>query len=444
MKHYCESRQLRMLMALLLILGFCVVGITQGAEGSEEGKVLTAVQQKMLKEISVDFRDTPIDDVIRTIAKQVDLDIVKGPLVTGNVTATLTDVPLAEALGQILSAYGFGYVSSENMIRIVPASELTEETEKLVSKVYLIVYADVTEVETVLTKVISKRGSISASPTTGNIMITDVESKMAAIDLFIEQIDRRTPQILVEARIYDITNTDSLDLGVEWNNLGRNTGRGSERAAVGDGSSLVGGPVTGFSRSDPFMTGVLTSTTSKATGTTGTFNFGILTPHMDVDMLITAARDRGAAKLLASPRILVLDNQLATFKAIREIPYQQLQQGGYQSYGTTEFKEVGVELQVTPHLAKDGMIRLHIMPTFSVYVSDVTLNLTGTSISMPQPVVDTRTADTMALVKDGTTVVIGGLKKEEVTQEISEVPLLSDIPLLGELFKFEGEKTINS
>lgn len=444
MKKCCNKGCLSVAVAMLFIFGFCAAVIAQDTGAAEEQKVLTAVEQKMLKNISVDFRETPIDDVIRAIAQQADLDIVKGPEVTGNVTATLTDVPLEEALSQILSAYGYGYVPSENMIRIVPASQLTQETEKLVSKVYRIVYADVTEAEKALTKIISKRGSISSNPGTSNIMITDTESNIKAIDAYIEEIDRRTAQILVEARIYDVSNSDALDLGVKWNNVGRNTGRGTERAAIGTGTSPIGGPVTGFSRSDPFITGEFGSSTSKATGTTGTLDFGILTKHMDIDMLITAALEQGGAKLLANPRIMVLDNEQATFKAVREIPYQQLQQGGYQSYGTTEFKEVGVELQVTPHLAKDGMIRMRIVPVFSVYVRDVDLTLTGTSVTMPQPVVDTREADTIALVQDGDTVVIGGLRKEEVTQEISKVPLLSDIPLLGELFKFRGENTVNS
>jgi type IV pilus assembly protein PilQ len=436
---------LKILAIVVVLLGFCTVSFTKdAAKPAEQQKAPTAVDQKMLKKISVEFRDTPIDDVIRTIAKQVDLDIVKGPDVTGNVTATLTDIPLNEALTHILSAYGAGYVASENMIRIVPASQLTEETEKTVSKVYRIVYADVTEAEKALTKIISKRGSISSNPGTSNIMITDTESKIAAIDSYIEEIDRRTAQILVEARIYDVSNTDALDLGIEWR-AGRNTGYGTGRATGIGTLSTVGGPVSGtLTNNDPFMTGGFTSTTGKATATTGTLDFGIITRHADIDLLMSAARQKNGAKLLANPRILVLDNEQATFKAVREIPYQQLQQGGYQSYGTTEFKEVGVELRVTPHLAKDGLIRLHIVPVFSVHVDDVDLQLTGTSITMPQPVVDTREADTIALVQNGDTVVIGGLRKEEVTQEISKIPLLSDIPILGALFKFQGEQTINS
>ncbi|MHC4227268.1 MAG: secretin N-terminal domain-containing protein [Planctomycetota bacterium] len=445
MKNLWELRNLKVPAALLLILGICMAGIAQDAgPPAEEEKVLTAVDQKMLKRISVDFRETPIDDVIRTIAKQVDLDIVKGPAVTGNVTATLTNVPLEEALNHILTAYGAGFVKSENMIRIVPSDQLTEETEKVVSKIYRIVYADVTEVEQALTKVVSSRGSISASAATGNIMVTDTESRMAAIDSFVEEMDRKTPLILVEAKIYDLKNTDALDLGVEWG-AGRNTGRGVGRA-TGTGMSATGGPVTGFSRSDPFLTGAFDSTTTKV-ASTGTLDFGILTDHMDVDVLLSAIQQQDTAKLLASPRILVLDNQTASFKAIEEIPYQQLQQGGFQSFGTTEFKEVGVELEVTPHLAKDGLIRLHILPVFSVHVRDVeitTIGTGGTPISSPQPVIDKRQADTIALIQDGETVVIGGLRKQTINQLISKIPLLGDIPVLGALFTFEGEETINS
>ena len=246
MKNCFESGKFKALTALLLMFAFCVVSLAQDAgEAATEEKVLTAVDQKMLKRISVDFRDTPIDDVITTIAKQVDLDIVKGPDVTGNVTATLTDVPLQEALDQILTAYGAGFVASENMIRIVPAAQLTEDTEKMVSKVYRIVYADVKEVEKVLAKAISKRGTISANPGTSNIMITDIESRITDIDTFVEEMDRRTAQILVEARIYDISNTDSLDVGVEWS-AGRNTGYGTGYPTLDSSSGrIIDGPASG-------------------------------------------------------------------------------------------------------------------------------------------------------------------------------------------------------
>jgi type IV pilus assembly protein PilQ len=438
------------LVVLSVVLGLPLAGVAQQPPPAQppqaEQAPLTVVQKKMQKVITVKFNNTPIEDVLRTIAEQADLDIVKGPDIKGEVTATLTDVPLGEALNQILSAYNCGYVASENIIRIVPASQLTVETEKLVSKVYRIYYANVTEVEQALTKIISKRGQVTASKGSSNIIVIDTESNIRAIDSFLEEIDRITPQIMVEVRIYDVSNADSLDLGVEWNNLGRNSGRGTGYPAINEDTGRVtGGPASGFSRSEPFVGGAFGSTTNKATGASGTLNFGILNESIDLDMIFTASQFKEAAKLLANPRIIVLDNETASFEVTREIPYQQLQQGGAQSYGTTEFKPVGVNLKVTPHLAKDGLVRMRIIPEFSVHVSNVTLSLVGTStVSMPQPVVDKRKADTVAMVKDGQTVVVGGLRKDEVTQEISKVPLLGDIPIIGWLFRFQGEKNVNS
>ena len=447
MRNFCDSKGLTILAALLLIWGLSVTVAGQDAQEMESESVqLTTVEEKMLQRISVDFRETPIDDVIRALAKQADLDIVKGPDITGNVTATLTDVPLEEAMNQILTAYGCGYVASENMIRIVPASQLTEETERTVSKIYRITYADVKQVEQALTKVISKRGSIASSLGSSNIIVTDTESKIKAIDAFVDEIDRVTPQILVEVRIYDVKNTDELEFGFEWR-AGRNSGYGTGRATGIGSNSTTGGPVSGtLTNSDPSITGLFESTTQQV-GSTGVLDLGILTQHADLDLLFSAIQQQDAAKLLANPRILVLDNETASFKAIEEIPYQRLQQGGYQSFGTTEFKEVGVELEVTPHLATNGLIRLHIIPVFSVQVDSVEITTIGTggaSITSPQPVVDKREANTIALVRDGQTVVIGGLRKQTVNQLVSKVPVLGDIPLLGWLFSFEGEETVNS
>ncbi|MBN2181278.1 MAG: hypothetical protein JW715_05140 [Sedimentisphaerales bacterium] len=440
MRNFYNCERFIMLVALILFLGLGMTGITRAAQDAQaveaEEKDMTVVQQKMLQRVSVDFSKTPIDEVIRALAMQADLDIVKGPDITGEVTATLTDVPLEEAMNQILTAYGCGFVASENVIRIVPASQLTEETERTISKIYRITYADVKQVEQALTKVISKRGSIASSPGSSNIIVTDTESKIKAIDEFITEIDRVTPQILVEVRIYDVKNTDELELGVEWA-AGRNSGYGTQ---------ATGGPITGYSRTAPYVTSTFDSTTQQV-GSTGTLDLGLITRHVDVDILMSAIQQQDSAKLLANPRIIVLDNETASFKAIEEIPYQRLQQGGYQSFGTTEFKEVGVELEVTPHLATNGMVRLHIIPVFSVQVDTVEITTIGTggaSITSPQPVVDKREANTIALVKDGQTVVIGGLRKQTVTQLITKVPLLSDIPLLGWLFTYEGEETINS
>ncbi|MHC4148889.1 MAG: type II secretion system protein GspD, partial [Planctomycetota bacterium] len=102
---------------------------------------------------------------------------------------------------------------------------------------------------------------------------------------------------------------------------------------------------------------------------------------------------------------------------------------------TVKFKNVGVNLEVKPHVTRDGMIRLHVKPEFNVFVTRVTI------ASSDVPVVDTRKADTITLVKDGQTIVLGGLRKKDVAKQTNKVPLLGDIPLLGGLFTFDGEDT---
>ncbi len=429
---------LKLLTFFMLVTAVCFTALAEtGDKDSQNSEVMTTLEQRMQKKISVDFRDTPIEDVIRIMADQADVDIVKSPKVAGNVTATLTNVPLVEALNNILAAHGYGYVASKNMIRIAPVGEITEKDEMLISRIYRITYADVSEVEKALQKFLSKRGSLSSNPGSSNIIVTDAESKIKAIDTFISEIDRITPQILVEARIYDITSKDKLDLGVKWQ-AGRNT------TYSGGITSSGTNPTAG--RDDPFLTGAFGSTTSKTeAGTTGALRFGWLNEGIDIDVLLQAQQNKIDAKLLANPRILVLDNQPAQIKIITEKPYVELTEtsaGG--SMGTTKFREIGVTLKVTPHLTRDDMIRLQLKPEFSVETGTVNTMVVSGSNQYPQPVVDRREAETTLLIKNGQTIVLGGLRKKDVSKEIDKIPLLGDMPLFGPLFRFEGESTINS
>jgi len=427
----------------LFLIGWTIAAAEQAepnASAEDQVQVRTTLEQRMQKKISVDFRETPIDDVVRIMAEQADVDVVKSPKVTGNVTAKLTNVPLEEALRNILQAHGYDYVSSRNMIRIAPSTEISEEAEKLISKIYRVTYADIKEVEKALTRFISQRGSISSNPGTSNIIVTDAESKIKAIDTFIEEIDRITPQILVEARIYDITCKDKLDLGVEWN-------AGTQTQYYTDTEAVIPPGTMGNSKTDaadPFTTGMFRGATGKTAGTTGLLKFGWFTNSVDIDAIIRAQQNLINAKLLANPRVLVLDNESANIKIISEVPYQQITEtSGGGSIGSTEFREVGVELVVTPHMTRDRMIRLRLKPKFSVKTDEVVV--VGTSNNQfPQPVIDRREADTTLLVGDGQTVVLGGLRKKQVTKQVNKVPLLGDIPVICYLFRFEGEDTVNS
>jgi type IV pilus assembly protein PilQ len=412
-------------MILAFVMAACVITVAQNVdEDLLQAEVLTGLEQRMLKEISIDFRETPIDDVIRVMAEQADVDIVKSPKVVGTVTATLTGVPLEEALDNILASHGYGYVTGKNMIRVAPVADITQKAESLDNKIYHITYADVVQVEKALEKFISKRGSLSASLATSHIIVTDTESNIKAIDTFIDEIDRITPQILVEVRIYDIISRDRFDLGILWE-----AGQNTDFSAGGLGSNPTG-------ETSPFSTGGWSSLTSKTADTTmGFLRLGWLNPNLDIDILLRAEQENVDAKLLANPRILVLDNENALFDIVTEHPYIERTISGTQITETIKFKNVGVKLQVTPHVTRDGMVRLHIMPEFSVVVQAASAETSNV------PVVDTRTVNTIALVQSGQTVVLGGLRKKDVSKQVDKVPLLGDLPLIGGLFRFKAEDT---
>jgi type IV pilus assembly protein PilQ len=444
MKMSNNSRNVCVLATAVLLFWPCIVVLadtvaTEGEPNAIKMEVLSTLEQRMQKKISVDFRETPIDDVIRIMAEQANVDVVKSPKVTGTITAKLSNVPLDEALRNILAANGYDFVMTKNMIRVAPVGEITQEAEKLVNKIYRITYADIKEVEKSLSKFVSARGFVSISPGTSNVIVTDTESKIKAIDTFIAEIDRITPQILVEARIYDITSKNELDLGIEWN-------AGTQTTYFTDTTPVVPPGTMGNIKTgdvDPFSTGMFRGDTAKTTGTTGQLKFGWFTGDLDIDVLIKAQKNLVNAKLLANPRILVLDNEAAKMQIISQIPYQELTQtSGGGNIGSTSFKDVGVILAVTPHLTRDEKIRLKVEPEFSVKTGDVTFNQGG--LSYPQPIVDSRKASTILLVDNGQTVVLGGLRKKTATKSINKIPLLGDIPILGYIFRFEGEDTIVS
>lgn len=390
--------------------------------------------KRMQTRVSVDFQEAPIEEVIKSLAQQADIDIVKGPAVSGKVTATLTDVPLYEAMESIFTVHGYGYTTSESIVRIVPKSELSQYMIKYRTKVYQICYADIEALNKAVKDMLSPAGKIAMNAETGHLCITDTEDKIKLLDEFIEAMDREIPQILVEARIYDVSSSAFLDLGFNWN----------------AGTFTLFDPDTGLpiaGETEPYAGAAFGSTVGQAPKSSFGLTLGVLNDDVDIQATLTAARDDVKARLLANPKILVLNGQRANIDIVSEIPYQELTQtSGGGNIGTTKFKEVGVKLEVTPQITRDGKIRLMLDPEFSVQTGTVALVIpTGlTAISSPQPIVDKRVASTQALIQDGQTVIIGGLRKRDVVQEISKVPVLGDIPLLGALFKFKGEKAINS
>jgi type IV pilus secretin PilQ/predicted competence protein len=423
------------------------------------------------------------------MAEQANVDVIKSPKVIGTVTAKLNNVPLEEALRNILASQGYSYVMSKNIIRVAPTGEISEEAEKLITKIYRVNYADIKEVEKSLAKFVSQRGAITTNPGTSNIIVKDTESNVKAIGTFIEEIDRVTPQVLVECRIYDVTTKEGFELNVDWsagNNpkvtdikrtMDRSTGIANTSSNSSDHTNTI---VNTIDAINPANTDTVTTDTTTTTGGTaltrnlgtntdsetrtilskisdpfvnggfdsingGQIKFGFLNNYVDLSFMLNALRTNLDAKLLANPRILVLDNESANIKIVSEVPYQELTQtAGGGNMGTTVFKNVGVELTVVPHITRDGLIRLTIKPKFSTQVSVAQIAVPGTASKSDVPVIDSREASTIAFARDGQTIVMGGLRKQEKRSDVSKVPILGDIPMVGNLFTSNTESMVTN
>ncbi len=510
-KKYCRITVL-MYLVISLTIPPVVVNAQQGAVYAAN-KAPEALRTKITRT----WTDESIDKVLMDLADDARIDIVKSPKVTGKVTAKVTDVPLEEALGNILAAQDYTYVATDNMIRVMPLSEVALAKEELISKVYRITYADANEVVASLRNFVSEKGKVAVNRGTNHIVVTDTEQKIKAVDKFITEMDRQTQQVLVEVKIYEITTREGFDLegalragrvipleaqGVvnpttttttvtpgyatttvakrdeiaqKWgeyvyhdaftatNDYEETTEYEQSVNPLGpertDTTTVTVDPITttettvqqsptGYytrKRGKPFVGGSFDRTGG------GTLSFSLLNDAVDFEFALNMLKKQVEAKLLANPRILVLDNETADFGIIREIPYRELLQVSREAPMTyTEFKDVGVQLKVTPHIARDGVIKLHVIPEFGVVVSqnaiavlrgqdDAGRDMYQTVLGVPT--VDTRRADTVALIKDGQTIAIGGLRKRQTSKDISKVPLLGDIPLLGNLFKSSSEST---
>ncbi|OHB83474.1 MAG: hypothetical protein A2Z38_02060 [Planctomycetes bacterium RBG_19FT_COMBO_48_8] len=439
-----KSSRLNSLVICALLCFCCVSAIAaESDEQTAKKAVLSDLEQRMQKVVCIDVNEVPIGTVIRQLADQVNVDLVMSPKVTGNVTVSLTEVSLDEALRCILDVHGAGIIVGENVIRILSREEMPEIAERLVTQTFEITYADVGQVVKALEKFKSQQGFVSSIEGTSHIIVTDTESKVRDITNLLSTIDRITPQVLVEVRIYDITSKDNLDLGIDWY-----AGRRTNWNATADGAFPVNDDIVVTrgdndtyigSRTDPSLAaGFMAGTNKTEASTQGYLRFGLLNDRIDINAMLRAEKENIDAKLLANPRIMVVDNEEATFDIVTEHPYVERTITAGSTTETVKFKNVGVKLVVTPHVAGNNMLRLKIAPEFSVLVTRVTV------ASSNVPVVDTRKVNTIALVRDGQAVVLGGLRKKETSKQINKVPLLGDIPVLGHLFKFEGESTVNT
>ena len=397
--------------------------------------------------ISVNLKDVDLKDFFRLIHEISGLNVVLDPLVHGNLTIVLDDVPWDQALDIVLKNNDLSRQLDGNVLRIATVETLKKEAENrraqidaealAVDKVSItrfLSYAHARDLLTPVKKFLSQRGDIVADERTNALIVNDIPSVLPQIDRIIQQMDRKTQEVEIEARVVAATRSFARDIGVQlgmgWGN--GTTGVGGAPGAGGTGSSpILVGPQVG----NPLypVVGNPTSGTSiplfsnlGVTGPTSGLSFVNATNNMRIDMILTMAESRGLLKVLSRPRIVTQNNIQAIVKQGVKIPIMTAASLG--APPTTTYVDAFLRLTVTPQITSEGTIFLNV---------DVENTLPDYSHedSNNNPSLITQQATTQVLVTDGGTVVIGGVIQTQNSLAISQVPLLGDIPYLGNLFK---------
>ena len=388
------------------------------------------------KPISLDFQDVPVRQVLQIIAQVNGFNLVTTDTVNGNVTISLSGVPWDQALDMILKIRGLDKRLEGNILLIAPTEELSaRETQQLQSKQQVqnlaelksahieINYAKADEISTILKTsdggILSSRGSVTVDARTNTILIRDTLESIDEARRVINALDVPVKQVLIESRMVTVRDNVDEQLGVRWGFTG----------ASGDNSvsgSLIGADSAGQGTVPDIGDRLnVNLPVSSAAGTIG-FQIANLLDGNILDLELSALEAENKGEIIASPRITVANQQEAYIEQGTEIPFVQATSSGATS---VEFKKAVLSLKVTPHITPDDRIILNLVVTQDTR-GDTVSTSTGPAVA-----IDTQEISTQVLVDNGETIVLGGIFQQVSTNDVSKVPLLGDIPYLGNLFK---------
>ena len=447
----------------------------QGIETKTEEQ--TAVIDNLAKSgnVTLDFKEADIRNVLKIISYKAGVNIVTTPEVMGNVTIRLVDVPWEDALEAILKTYGFGYDRVGNIITVAPIEKLTTlkkqevelaQVQPKVTEVFNLQYIDAQDAKKALEPLLSARGKITVLEMTGQagwefgaaemakrrrtggeklgrskvLIISDIPPVLDKIKVVIKQIDTMPQQVLIETRIMEINRDKLKDIGFDWgtgtDGAESTTIRTVDAAKNGNGDAVqsMGAHILG----DQVSPSVFSAKESSYSTTTAGLKllFKKLT-GTKFEAILHALEEDVHTNTLSAPRIMAMNNQEATILIGTKYPILSStvsteSSGNTLSVNLEYYQDIGIQLNVVPQVGANNYINMVIHPAIS------TISSTDTSItSAKYPVIDIREAETRVLMKDGETVVIGGLLKDVKNKEITGIPFFSKIPLLGLLFRRE-------
>lgn len=482
---------------------------------SSPGEILAKSQN-----VTLDFKDAEIKNVLKIISLKSGVNIVAAPDVIGTVTIRLEDVPWERALDVILKTYGYAYEKQSNVILVTKAENISkiQAEEPLQTEIFNLKFLDAQDAQKILIPLLSNRGKISILYTRGQkgwqfgtfkigkestsaagltkeqageaksetisiertasgelisrkaefedsiksktLIITDTVSSLDRIrNVIIPQVDKKPQQVLIETRLMEVNRDRLKDIGFDWGTgtTGAETSTITTQAlnknTAGLSTSEWGGHTLG-SQISPAIFG------PRSTGTTGIaayepYNMGAQLIFQKLtgtrfEAMLHALEEDVYTNTLSAPRILTLENQEASILVGYHTPILKSEistdetTGGSKLTQTLDYyQEIGIRLNVVPQINEDGYINMIIHPSVTSSSTNVTATsyVGSDSVSTNYPVIDVRETQTQVLLKDNETIVIGGLLKDIKSKQISGVPFLSKIPLLGILFRRDTDDT---
>lgn len=398
------------------------------------------------RRISLDFQQADITNILRLIAEVSGFNIVVGEGVKAKVTMKLVSVPWDQALDMLLKMNGLGMIRQGTIVWVdtlaniakqqdeeARAKESKTKAEELVDRVFYIKNLQAQEVQTSLRQYLSPRGVMTVSQGSNALIIRETESKLAIIKQLVDGLDLEVPQVQIEARIVQADTVYARGLGIQW---------GVKDSNIGNGNISLVGNVTG-----PFANAAGTGNTTitrdflvnlpaqvgglPAVPAVG-WTFGKLADGFALDMRLSAGELLGLTKVIAAPKITTLDKREAKISQGESIPFQTTSLQGTQ----TTFVDANLELNVTPQITSRDPKEIGKRILMRVRA---TRNAVGARSNPAGPSIDRREATTQVIVRDGETMVIGGVFVDTQNNNVQGVPYLSRIPVLGWLFKNKSE-----
>ena len=404
--------------------------------------------------ISVNLKDVDLRDFFRLIHEISGLNVVLDPAVKGSLTIVLDEVPWDQALDIVLQNNGLDKQLNGNVLRIATKATLKSEAESQrdlqkaqaeaidpVTVTRVLSYAKAATLKDTLKKFLSSRGDILSDDRSNQLIIRDIPSTIPVLDNLIRQLDRKSQQVEIEARVVSASRSFAEDIGTQLGFAGQtNNGRSTFGGTPAVGASgqdctantacqntTINPPLvqTGTQPSGNGITNGLPLNTNFPAGspTTG-FVFSTRSANFALDFLITAAESKGVGKLLSKPKVITQNNEKATVKQGTKIPIQTT----INNTISVQFVDAVLKLEVTPQITAEGTIFM-----------DVLVENTQIDQGIPRiqgvPALDTQAAETKVTVADGGTVVIGGVIVSSQRVDIFETPIIGSLPLIGNLFR---------